>query len=1177
MPRRFLTAILVILPLLLATCTSQPDATSKVPATPIPTVSETPLPILSPLVISEVQAGATNNENLEFIELYNTTTTPLRLQGHQLVYRLATSQEDMIIYTWTEGAIIPPHSHYLLVRVGQEEEIGMIADATFEQPLNTTGGGLALLTPQREVLDSVAWGNAPETFVEGGPAPVPENDTSIERLPGGEEGNFTDTGDNATDFFVNVEPDPQNSGSLPTPAEAERFSITLSAPSSVEPGTQFDYELEVSNNTGVTTHDVLITLNVPPSLIILGTSSDGMISGNLVQWTLAEMADGDTVLRRVTVETPPTYAVLVARDLNVQAGDWPHPAMGAPVRTRVEGGVVSIAAARSLIGEQVTVEGVATMYTGGYYAGTNNTQFYLQDESGGVQIQCFDEGDEPPTIALGDRVRVTGEVGIYRDSIHIVPDHNADDVIVLGQADSISPRQVTAAQATSAPDVVGRLIAVTGSAIRVEEFTYSYEIDLADDQGNILLVYVDKLTGIEMEIEQIEVSHQYTIAGISEMYDDILQLKPRIPADIVEVFPPVLAIEADAPHNALPEETFAYTFTVFNHTAKPFTNVTITSTLPTGNAVLAAIEDGGRLEGKRLRWTIPILPSHESQSVHFSAVTTGEAGTIALERYAAWADEWPLHETDLPLLTFIGERVPVYAIQGPGFASPYKLSFVDTEGVVTGVFPELEGFWIQGLESDDDPTTSEGLFVFTGDSPVEVHVGDLVEVYGCIRERSRQTELHITAAEDVIVTDSDLPLPEPVELDPPVETEAAPAYYEPLEGMLVSVVDPAVAIAPTSHYGEYVLVRPEHGIRQILRGQEMGLFIVVDDGSAIRHDDATTLPYVVHTGDRVGNLIGPLASALDNYKIEPVEPPERFPAPDSSTPQLAQPGPDEFSIATFNADSFFDTEQPHRPSDPPKPSRREYERKRRQIVDAILALGAPTVIGLQEIENIDVLEDVAAQPALSAYDYQAALIEGSSSGDIDVGFLVRGDRVTLDGVGQYPAPEQLFHCPPLMITMTVRTASAGDVVIYAIVNHFISRSRDETMTDPRRVMQGQWNAQLVDRILLNDPEAYVVVLGDLNGYYDAPSLRALTEGSIPGGRLVNVVGALPPEDRYSHISKGVSQLLDHILATPTLAARQVRVDVLHVNADYPPADPAGSSLYHSSDHDPVVATFNLGD
>ena len=1174
MPKRYLVGIVIVPLLALVAC--MPEVVPTPEATPVPT--ETP-PAVTPLVISEVQAGATGNNNLEFIELYNATAAPLDLEGYALVYRLATSQEDMLVYAWTGSAVIPAHGHYLLVRAGQEDVVGFLPDAEFDQPLNTKGGGLALADAQGEVVDSVGWGSAPESLVERNPAPVPENDTSIERLPGGEEGNFTDTGDNSADFVVNPAPAPQNAGSLPTPVEAERFFITLAAPPSIEPGGPFDYELEVTNHTGVTTHDVQIEFTVPLSLTVASASDGGQVSGNLVQWTVAEMTDGEPVSRRVTVETPFTYATLMARDYSVQAGDWPDEAFGAPVRTRVEGGIIPIAAARSssLVGEIVTVEGVATMYTGGYYAGTNNAKFYLQDESGGIQIQCFDDNGTPPVVAIGEHVRVTGEVGVYRNSVQIVPGSNPDDVVILGQEDAPAPQEATVAQAAGDPVVSGQLIAVTGQATRVEEFTYSYEIDLADDQGYVALVYVDKLTEMELEVEQVEVGHLYTIAGISEMYNEQFQLKPRMPADIAEVFLPILAIEADAPHNVLPGETLVYTFTVFNHTDAPFTGVIVTSTLPVENATLAAIEDGGEQEDGVLCWTIPTLPAHESRSVHFTVTATGDEGTIAVENYAAWADEWPTHETSLSPLTFIGDSVPIYAIQGPGFASPYKLDFVDTDGVVTGIFPGLEGFWMQGLEPDGDPATSEGLFVFTSDHPVEVQVGDQVEVRGRVRERSNQTELHVATPENVVVIATGLEMPDLVELDPPLEAEASIAYYEPLEGMLVSVTDPAVAVAPTSKYGEYVLVRAERGVKRVLRGQETGLFIIVDDGAATWHDDRTTLPYIIRTGDGVGHLLGPLAFTFGNYKIEPLGLPATIPVVEGPVPQLEPPGPDEFSVATFNVENFFDNKDPHRPSDPPRPTRSEYERKRDQIVETIVALGVPTVVGMQEVENVGVLEDVAAQPTLAGYNYQAALIEGPSSRDIDVGFLVRGDRATIVGIGQYQAPEGLFSRPPLMVTITVRTASAEEVPVYAIVNHFISKSGGEALTEPRRVREAQWNAHLVDQILAADPDAYVVVLGDLNDYYDSAPLRALTQGDTLGGQLVNVLGTLPPEERYSYIFQGVSQLLDHILATPALAARHVRVDVLHINADYPPPDPADLRPFHCSDHDPVVVTFRVGE
>ncbi len=1177
------TLLILLVILTLTACVPTPTPTPAPSPSPSPTTAPpptaTPVPT-APVLIGELQTGVPGDNNREFIELYNPTADPLDMAGYRLVYRLASSKEDLPIYAWETTAWLPAHGHLLLVREGQEDAFGVVADGLFTQPLNTNGGGLALRDPDGAIVDCVGWGNAPEIFVEGSPAPVPENGSSIERLPGGAEGNGQDTDDNSADFVLNPAPALQNVGSLPTPAESNRFFITLSAPATVEPGRRFDYRLEVVNHTGGPAQEVQIAFRVPVSLTIIAASDDGLVDGNLVLWTAAEMGADETRALSVTVETPRTYVTLLAQDYAVRAADYP-PEPGPAVRTRVTGGILPIAAARSraLMGEIVTVEGVATMYTGGYYAGTNNAKFYLQDESGGIQIQCFDENGAIPTVQIGDRVRVTGEVGAYRNAMQIVHQENPTDIVILGHDEPPAPQEVTVAQAAGDPAVSGRLIAVTGQAIRIEEFTYSYEIDLADDTGHVLLVYVDKLTGMDLDIEKMEVGHRYTIAGISEMYNDTFQLKPRLPADIAEIYPPVLAVTADAPHNVLPGETLAYTFTVFNHTGDDFHNVVLTATLPAGPAALVDIGDSGLLDSGVLRWTLPALPAGQNATFHFTAAATGDAGRISVARYAAWADEWPLHETGLPLLTFIGDSVPIYAIQGPGFTSPYKLDFVDTAGLVTGLFPGLGGFWIQSLTPDDDPATSEGLFVYVGDLDIPpVTVGDVVRVHGRVRERSNQTELHLTARDDITITApadaADEPLPTPVELHPPTATDAAPSYYEPLEGMLVGVTEPALAVAPTSKYGEYVLVRADTGVERVMHGQETGLFIIVDDGALVRHDDSTTLPYTVRTGDRVGNIVGPLAYTFGHYKIEPLAEPEVLTAPVGPLPQLLPPGPDELSIASFNVENFFDSKDPHKPSDPPKPTRSEYEHKRDQIATAIAALGLPTIIGLQEVENIGVLEDLAAHPLLADYGYQAALIEGPSSRDIDVGFLVRSDRATLEGVGQYQAPEGLFSRPPLMITVTLHTASAGDLTVYAIVNHFISKAGGETLTEPRRVLEAEWNAHLVDEILIRDPQAYVAVLGDLNDYYDSPPLQALTAGDLPGGRLVHTAEMIPPNERYSYIFQGVSQLLDHILVTPALAAHQVRADALHINADYPPPAPDATTPYHCSDHDPVLAVFS---
>ncbi|MCB0053267.1 MAG: hypothetical protein KDE24_27415, partial [Caldilinea sp.] len=102
-----------------------------------------------------------------------------------------------------------------------------------------------------------------------------------------------------------------------------------------------------------------------------------------------------------------------------------------------------------------------------------------------------------------------------------------------------------------------------------------------------------------------------------------------------------------------------------------------------------------------------------------------------------------------------------------------------------------------------------------------------------------------------------------------------------------------------------------------------------------------------------------------------------------------------------------------------------------------------------------------------------------------------------------------------------------------------------------------------------DPNAAVVVLGDLNDYLGSAPLAALATQPAPD--LVHLYDRLRPLDRYTYIFNGASQVLDHMLATPALAASVAEVMPVRVNAELPAlAAPAADDVRHASDHDPVL-------
>ena len=85
---------------------------------------------------------------------------------------------------------------------------------------------------------------------------------------------------------------------------------------------------------------------------------------------------------------PLSHGSIVAREYGIPA------VMGTGVATR-----------RIRNGQTVTVEGTATMYSGGFFAGTTGTKFYLEDETGGIQVYCPGARDLVE-VAVGDQVEL---------------------------------------------------------------------------------------------------------------------------------------------------------------------------------------------------------------------------------------------------------------------------------------------------------------------------------------------------------------------------------------------------------------------------------------------------------------------------------------------------------------------------------------------------------------------------------------------------------------------------------------------------------------------------------------------------------------------------------------------------------------------------------------------------
>ncbi len=547
-----------------------------------------------------------------------------------------------------------------------------------------------------------------------------------------------------------------------------------------------------------------------------------------------------------------------------------------------------------------------------------------------------------------------------------------------------------------------------------------------------------------------------------------------------------------------------------------------------------------------------------------------------------------------------GPTSPIHQVQGPGTAAPRVGERVSVRGIVVGAFQrpdQLGGFFVQEPRADDDPRTSEGIFVHAPGA-AEVSAGDLIQVSGEVGESSGLTEL--TEVEEVAVCrPGETPEPTPISL-------AEIDDLEPYEGMLVAVAG-ELTVAGNYHLGRYGLLLLAAGDRPFrstnfpsaplgedgeASGTAGGRRLLLDDGSRVENPPAP--PYLDATGtrragDTVSGLIGVIAETRGGHVLHPTVAPSFT----GANPRAKAPPPvgGTVRVASFNLLNYFTTLGERGASSPA-----ELERQRAKHVAAITGLGAD-LIGLSELENNgegairDLVEalNAAAGPGppggqtKPAWAHVGDPPSGLGDDGIRVGLIYRPEAVRPVGP---PAIDRdpVFRRPPF-----AQTFEARGEPFTVVVNHFKSKGcrrakgpeKDagdgQGCWNPRRIRQARRLLEFAARLQAGSGDPDVLVIGDLNAYGAEDPVRAL----IAGGLIDQVAAHVPAAERYSYVYRGEAGYLDHAMTTPSLAGRVTGVAFWHVNADEPTVlgyrspyvsirGDAEPDAYRSSDHDPVL-------
>ena len=153
--------------------------------------------------------------------------------------------------------------------------------------------------------------------------------------------------------------------------------------------------------------------------------------------------------------------------------------------------------------------------------------------------------------------------------------------------------------------------------------------------------------------------------------------------------------------------------------------------------------------------------------------------------------------------------------------------------------------------------------------------------------------------------------------------------------------------------------------------------------------------------------------------------------------------------------------------------------------------------------------------------------------------------------------------------------------VYVVNNHF--KSGPDTCVE-HRTEQAKYNAALVAFIQASNPNARIVVGGDLNVYPRpddialgaSDQLGSLYDPSLGLKNLWEVLLSQSPESAYSYVYLGMAQTLDQMFVNQPMLTDLQQYQIAHINSDFP-ADYPGDVARGTSDHDPNEATFVIND
>ena len=255
-------------------------------------------------------------------------------------------------------------------------------------------------------------------------------------------------------------------------------------------------------------------------------------------------------------------------------------------------------------------------------------------------------------------------------------------------------------------------------------------------------------------------------------------------------------------------------------------------------------------------------------------------------------------------------------------------------------------------------------------------------------------------------------------------------------------------------------------------------------------------------------------------------------------------------IVFYNVENLFDARDDTLTNDeeflPGGDKNWTYERFRRKIVriyQTLVALGEgemPALVGVCEIENREVLERLIFDTPLSNLNYRIIHRESPDARGVDVALLYQPDIYHPDSTEWLTVPLSTHETTREILHSRGRLWN--DDIIHFYVNHWPSRYGGAGSSNVKRLAAASILAASVKEVLLKEPDANIMIMGDFNDEPADESIQVINKILMNMNdrqtiKLINLSERKVLTDMEGTIKhQGTWCVFDQILVSPALVS-----------------------------------------